>query len=76
MKQEPSDREPRACMAYYAWILALSCGLATGIGIGAGVGIGVGAGVAVGLVLYRWSKSDSGDGWYRAMGEPLRLWAE
>lgn len=68
-------------MAEYAWVLAISCGLAIGVDIGAaierigaGVGIGVGAGVAIGLLLYRRLKSAFGDGGSVAVGEPSRVW--
>jgi len=68
VEQKPSNRETKANIAGYLWVLALSCGLAIGAGIGtaigsigAGIGIGVGVGVAVGLALRRRFSSNSSD---------------
>jgi hypothetical protein len=69
VEQKPSNRETKANIAVYLWVLALSCGLAIGAGIGAaigrigaGIGIGVGVGVAVGFfLLRRFSSSSSED---------------
>lgn len=64
VEQKPSNRETKANIAGYLWVLALSCGLAIGAAIGsigAGIGIGVGVGVAVGLALRRRFSSNSSD---------------
>ncbi len=59
MTPEPGRREPsRSGIAGYAWVLALSVGLVSGVAIGtpighvgAGIALGVSVGVVVGLIL-------------------------
>ena len=61
MTPKPERREPsRSGSAGYAWVLALSVGLVSGVAIGtlighvgAGVALGLSVGVVVGLILMR-----------------------